>query len=251
MPALPNAVEAKLVVPSYTRVPLSVTSAALTTIRTKIAISLNASSLTCCAKPDTLRGFDSLHGYPMHHAARSSGIGILITGLPAAGKTTLGTALADVLSHRHGRTVTLLDGDEVRRLLSSELGFSREHRRLNVLRHGYLATEVCRHGGIAICSLIAPYASDRAELRAQVSAHATFVEVYLSTPLAECARRDPKGLYARARAGSLLHMTGVDDPYEPPRDPELQLNGAELGVEPMTAAITEFLLQRGRLRGPA
>lgn len=175
------------------------------------------------------------------------GIGILITGLPAAGKTTLGIALTGVLRSRYGRTVTLLDGDEVRTVLSSELGYSREHRRLNVLRHGYVATEACRHGGIAVCSLIAPYADDRAEMRAQVSRCGKFVEVYLSTPLDVCARRDPKGLYARARAGTLLHMTGIDDPYEPPGAPDLKLNGGELGVEQMVGAVTGFLRQRGWL----
>ena len=172
---------------------------------------------------------------------------ILITGLPAAGKTTLGGALAEFLRNRYGRPVTLLDGDEVRRLLSSELGYSREHRRLNVLRHGYLATEVCRHGGIAICALIAPYTADRAEMRAQVSQCGSFVEVYLSTSLAVCEQRDPKGLYARARAGTLRHMTGIDDPYEPPRNPELQLNGGELSVAQMVETIAAFLLQRGLL----
>ena len=151
----------------------------------------------------------------------SKGIAILITGLPAAGKTTLGTALAAALNGRFRRQVTLLDGDEVRKLLSSELGFSREHRRLNVLRHGYIAAEIARHGGVAVCSLIAPYEADREEMRSMVARHGSFVEVYLSTPLAECERRDPKGLYARARAGTLHHMTGIDDPYEPPARPEL------------------------------
>jgi len=171
------------------------------------------------------------------------GIAILITGLPAAGKTTLGTALAAELGGRFGRTVTLLDGDEVRKLLSSELGFSREHRRLNVLRHGYIAAEIARHGGIAICSLIAPYAADRSEMRRMVARCGSFVEVFLSTPLAECERRDPKGLYSRARAGELMHMTGIDDPYEPPLRPELELNGAQLSVADSVAAVIAFLLK--------
>lgn len=177
------------------------------------------------------------------------GFAILVTGLPAAGKTTLGTALAAELSGRFGRAVTLLDGDEVRKLLSSELGYSREHRRLNVLRHGYIAAEIAKHGGIAICSLIAPYESDRAEMRRRVSRWGGFVEIYLSTPLAECVRRDPKGLYARARAGELRHMTGIDDPYEPPPRPELELNGAELSVAETVAAVTGYLLKAGLLAG--
>jgi sulfate adenylyltransferase len=165
----------------------------------------------------------------------------LITGLPAAGKTTLGTALATELTSRFARQVTLLDGDEVRKLLSSELGYSREHRRLNVLRHGYIAAEIARHGGIAICSLIAPYEADRTEMRNRVARYGRFVEIYLSTPLAECEQRDPKGLYARARAGQLPHMTGVDDPYEPPQRPELELNGARLTVAESVEKVIAFL----------
>lgn len=197
--------------------------------------------------PDKLRNLRLTIENPVQPDSRNHGVGILITGLPAAGKTTLGNALAEVLPVRYGRAVTLLDGDEVRRVLSSELGYSREHRRLNVLRHGFLATEVCRHGGIAICSLIAPYAADRAEMRAQVSSCGNFVEVYLSTSLAVCAKRDPKGLYARARAGTLLHMTGVDDPYEPPANPELQLNAGELSVQQAVESVTAFLQRRGLL----
>lgn len=172
---------------------------------------------------------------------------LLITGLPAAGKTTLGAALAARIETRFRRKVSLLDGDEVRKLLSSELGYSREHRRLNVLRHGYVAAEAARHGGIAICTLIAPYASDRDEMRQQVTRHGTFVEIYLSTPLAECERRDPKGLYARAHAGRLPHMTGVDDPYEPPRSPELNVDGSRLTVQQSVDAVTEYLAKQGVL----
>ena len=173
------------------------------------------------------------------------GMAFLITGLPAAGKTTLGTALAAELASRFGRQVTLLDGDEVRKLLSSELGYSREHRRLNLLRHGYIAAEIARHGGIAICSLIAPYQTDRTEMRRMVMRYGSFAEIYLSTPLTECERRDPKGLYARARAGQLLHMTGIDDPYEPPQRPELELNGARLTVAESVEAVIAFLLKTG------
>lgn len=171
------------------------------------------------------------------------GIALLITGLPAAGKTTLGTVLAAELTGRFGRQVTLLDGDEVRKLLSSELGYSREHRRLNVLRHGYIAAEIAKHGGIAICSLIAPYEADRAEMRNRVARYGNFVEIYLSTPLTECERRDPKGLYARARSGQLPHMTGLDDPYEPPQRPELELNGAQMSVAESVEAVIAFLLE--------
>jgi sulfate adenylyltransferase len=175
------------------------------------------------------------------------GCAVLITGLPAAGKTTLGRSLARAIEQRCGRTVSLLDGDEVRRLLSSELGFSREHRRLNVLRHGYLAAEIARHGGIALCALIAPYAEDRAAVRAMVSRHGAFLEVYLSTPLEVCERRDPKGLYARARRGEIRQMTGVDDPYEPPRAPEIALDGSALSVDQMTESVMQLMREHGVL----
>jgi len=175
------------------------------------------------------------------------GITLLITGLPAAGKTTLGKALAEHLENKAGRRVSLLDGDEVRKLLSSELGFSREHRRLNVLRQGFLAAEICRHDGIAICTLIAPYEADRAEMRQLVSRQGNFIEVYLSTPLSECERRDPKGLYARARSGNLQHMTGIDDPYEPPSRPEIQLDTSRLAVPELVEQIMRYLDTRGLL----
>ena len=186
---------------------------------------------------------------PQAEGRNLGGFAILITGLPAAGKTTLGTALAAEISDRFGRPVTLLDGDEVRKLLSSELGFSREHRRLNVLRHGYIAAEIAKHGGIALCSLIAPYEADREEMRRMVARWGGFVEIYLSTPLAECERRDPKGLYGRARAGRLQHMTGVDDPYEPPVRPELELNGAQLTVLQCVAPVIAYLVKSRLLDG--
>ena len=181
-------------------------------------------------------------------ASSQTGAALLITGLPAAGKTTLGAALAGHLAKRFGRSVSLLDGDEVRKLLSSDLGFSRDHRRLNVLRHGYVASEIVRHGGIAICTLIAPYAADRTEMRQQVTRYGSFVEIYLSTPLAECERRDPKGLYAKARAGQLHHMTGIDDPYEPPRSPELELDGSRFSVQELVNAVTDYLVKQSLLR---
>ncbi|MGH7553946.1 MAG: adenylyl-sulfate kinase [Longimicrobiales bacterium] len=176
--------------------------------------------------------------------APRTGAALLITGLPAAGKTTLGIALVEHLGKRFGRSVSLLDGDEVRKLLSSDLGFSRDHRRLNVLRHGYVAAEVARHGGIAICTLIAPYAADRAEMRQQVTRYGSFVEIYLSTPLGECERRDPKGLYRKARAGEIQHVTGIDDPYEPPSSPELALDGAGLSVQQLVERVTNYLVKR-------
>ena len=178
-----------------------------------------------------------------------TGVAILLTGLPGAGKTTLARALAQYVGQSSPRAVTLLDGDEVRRVLSSELGYSREHRRINVLRHGYIAAELCRHGALVLCALIAPYAADRAEMRRMISAHGQFIEIHLSTPLAVCEQRDPKGLYARARAGQLAHMTGVDDPYESPQHPELALDTSTLDVPHAVTRVIACLERAGVLIG--
>ncbi len=170
-----------------------------------------------------------------------AGVTVLITGLPGSGKTTLARALTQFIQSQLRRDVSLLDGDEVRQLLSSELGFSREHRRLNVLRHSFIAAELCRYGAVVICALIAPYATDRREMRYMTAARGRFVEIYLSTPLAVCEQRDPKGLYARARAGKMAHMTGVDDPYEAPERPELALDTSGLSVEECVSRIIACL----------
>jgi len=151
------------------------------------------------------------------------GLIVFLTGLPGAGKSTLASVLRERLTEL-GRSVTLLDGDEVRALLSSELGYSRAHRDLNVLRIGYVAAEVARHGGIAICAQIAPYAAARAEVRQRGSAAGHFLLVHVSTPIEVCERRDPKGHYAKARAGLLPAFTGVSDPYEPPQDADLAID---------------------------
>jgi sulfate adenylyltransferase len=174
--------------------------------------------------------------------SRQTGFTLFLTGLPGAGKTTLAYALCSELEQRFKREVTLLDGDEVRKLLSSELGYSREHRRLNVLRQGFVATEVTRHGGIAICALIAPYQFDRDEVRTQIKRFGRFIEIYLNASLEICERRDVKGLYAKAHAGKLLHMTGVDDPYEPPRNPEILIDSGTLSVESECHCVIDYLL---------
>ncbi len=159
--------------------------------------------------------------YPSRHR---QGFTILFTGLSGAGKSTLAKALMVKLMELGGRSVTLLDGDHVRQHLSSELGFSKEHRDLNVLRIGYVASEITKAGGIAICAPIAPYTTIRRGVRGMVEAVGGFVEIYVSTPLEVCEKRDPKGLYAKARAGLVEHFTGIDDPYEPPERAELVVN---------------------------
>jgi sulfate adenylyltransferase len=159
--------------------------------------------------------------YPPKHR---QGFTVLFTGLSGAGKSTLANALMTKLLEIGGRSVTLLDGDLVRKHLSSELGFSKEHRDLNILRIGFVASEITKAGGVAICAPIAPYATIRRRVREMVEAHGTFVEIYVATPLEVCEQRDTKGLYAKARAGLLSHFTGIDDPYEPPEAPDVVIH---------------------------
>lgn len=145
------------------------------------------------------------------------GVVIFFTGLSGSGKSTLARALIDHVLEQGDRTVTSLDGDVVRHHLSKGLGFSREDRETNVVRIGFVAAEVSRHGGVAVCSPIAPFESTRAEVRRLVErAGGGFALVHVATPLAECERRDRKGLYARARAGDIPDFTGISSPYEPP-----------------------------------
>ena len=182
---------------------------------------------------------------------RRRGFAVLFTGLSGAGKSTLAGAVSALLCARTGRAVTLLDGDAVRRTLSGELGFSRADRETHLGRVGFVAAEVVKHGGIALCALIAPYAAGRRGMREAVEAHGGFAEVHVSTPLGTCEARDPKGLHARARAGLLPGFTGIDDPYEAPERPDLAIDTAETG--PAAAALRVFgTLQRlGLVREPA
>jgi adenylyl-sulfate kinase len=178
-----------------------------------------------------------------HHA---NGFCLWLTGLPAAGKTTIAEALQAELE-KLGRPVTMLDGDgAMRQTLSTGLGFSKEDRNMNVLRAGFVAGEIVKHGGAAICALVSPYADARASVRGMIGAG--FVEVYVGTPLHVCEKRDPKGLYRRARAGELKHMTGVDDPYEEPEAGvvDLKLEG-DWPVEKNVKIIIAYLEDRGLL----
>jgi sulfate adenylyltransferase len=159
--------------------------------------------------------------YPPRHR---QGFTVLFTGLSGAGKSTLANALMVKLMEQGGRSVTLLDGDLVRKHLSSELGFSKEHRDLNVLRIGYVASEITKAGGVALCAPIAPYAAIRRQVRELVEAYGAFVEIHVATSLSVCEQRDTKGLYAKARAGLIKQFTGIDDPYEPPESPDVVID---------------------------
>lgn len=165
---------------------------------------------------------------------------IFFTGLSGSGKSSIAGLLLAKLMESGSRSVTLLDGDLVRRHLSSELGFSREDRNTNILRIGYVAGEIARHGGLAICAPIAPYADVRRQLREQIAEKGHFIEVYVKTPLAECEKRDRKGLYAKARQGLIKEFTGISDPYEVPENPDLVLD--TLALSPAAAA--EKVLQK-------
>ncbi|MCL4189048.1 MAG: bifunctional sulfate adenylyltransferase/adenylylsulfate kinase [Rhodobacteraceae bacterium] len=151
------------------------------------------------------------------------GFTVFFTGLSGSGKSTIANALMVKLMEMGDRPVTLLDGDVVRKHLSSELGFSKEHRDINIRRIGYVASEITKNGGIAICAPIAPYTATRRAVREMVEAFGAFVEVHVATSLDECERRDRKGLYRLAREGKIKEFTGISDPYEEPANPELRV----------------------------
>ncbi|HEX5741534.1 MAG TPA: adenylyl-sulfate kinase [Pilimelia sp.] len=179
-------------------------------------------------------------------ALRHRGLVLFFTGLSGSGKSTVARTVADALRETGQRTVTLLDGDVVRRELSAGLGFSRAERDANVRRIAWVAAEVARHRGLAICCPIAPYAGARAEARRLATeAGAGFVLVWVATPLQVCEARDRKGMYARARAGTLTHFTGVDDPYEEPADADLVIDTTHLSVEDAAAAVLDHLAHTG------
>ena len=175
------------------------------------------------------------------------GLAVFFTGLSGSGKSTIARGLAEALTERGDRTVSLLDGDHVRQLLSAGLTFSRADRDLNIERIGYVAAEIARHGGIAICAPIAPYAAARAAARKMVTEVGDFLLVYVSTPIEVCAARDRKGLYARARAGLIKGFTGVSDPYEEPRDADLVLDTSAMTRDQAVDAVLRLLISGGWL----
>jgi sulfate adenylyltransferase len=182
--------------------------------------------------------------YPSY---RQQGFTLFFTGLSGAGKTTLANALMARLMSHGKRKITLLDGDVVRRILANELGFSKSDRDLNIRRIGYVAAEITKAGGVALCAAIAPYLSARTENRNLISQYGGYIEIYLSTSLSACERRDIKGLYAKARQGELKGFTGIDDPYELPINPEMTLDTDTLTVEEAVTHIMEYLEKTGYL----
>jgi len=177
------------------------------------------------------------------------GFTVFFTGFSGSGKSTIANALMVKLMEMGGRPVTLLDGDIVRKNLSSELGFSKEHRDLNIRRIGYVASEITKNGGIAICAPIAPYAATRRAVREDIEAYGAFVEVHVATSIEECERRDRKGLYKLAREGKIKEFTGISDPYDVPENPELRVETENAEVDNCAHQVILKLESMGLIAG--
>jgi len=184
----------------------------------------------------------------VHPPRNKQGFTVFFTGLPCSGKSTLANVLLVKLLEMNERPVTLLDGDVVRKNLSSELGFSKEHRDLNVMRIGFVASEITKNRGIAICAPIAPYDKTRRYNREMISQYGGYIEVYISTPLEVCEKRDLKGMYAKARAGEIKGFTGIDDPYEVPKNPEITLDTTKMSPEEAVHEILLYLENKGYIK---
>ncbi len=184
-----------------------------------------------------------------HPPRKQQGFTVFFTGLSGAGKSTIAAALLVKFMETGGRPVTLLDGDLVRKNLSSELNFSKEHRDINIRRIGYVASEITKNGGIAICAPIAPYDSVRKEVRSTIDAGGGFVLVHAATPIEICEQRDRKGLYAKARAGLVKEFTGISDPYEEPADAEVVIDTTVLSPEEAAQEILLYLEREGYVGG--
>jgi sulfate adenylyltransferase len=180
--------------------------------------------------------------FPPRH---EQGVTIFFTGLSGSGKSTIANVLRTKFLEMGGRPVTILDGDLVRKHLSSELGFSKEHRDINIRRIGYVASEITKNGGIAICAPIAPYDAVRKQVRQMIEPCGGFVLVHVATPLDTCEQRDRKGLYAKARAGIVKEFTGISDPYEAPVDADVVIDTADLSAEEAAQEVILHLEQQG------
>ena len=181
--------------------------------------------------------------YPARH---KQGICLWFTGFSGAGKSTTADILT-VLLWQHGRQVTVLDGDVVRTHLSKGLGFSKEDRDTNILRIGFVAAEIVQHGGMVLCAAVSPYRATRDEVRRMIGPE-HFVEIFVDTPLDVCEQRDSKGMYAKARRGEIKGFTGIDDPYEPPLQPEITLDTVSHAPEENAHFILQDLIRRGFVR---
>ncbi len=181
-------------------------------------------------------------------ARSDQGFTVFFTGLSGSGKSTIANALMVKLMEMGGRPVTLLDGDVVRKHLSSELGFSKEHRDINIRRIGYVASEITKNGGIALCAPIAPYTATRRAVREMIEAFGAFIEVHVATSVEECERRDRKGLYKLARAGKIKEFTGISDPYEAPTNAELVVSTEGLDVDFCAQQVVLKLENMGLIR---
>ena len=173
------------------------------------------------------------------------GFTLFFTGLSGSGKSTIANGVLSKLLEKGDRKTTLLDGDIVRTHLSSELGFSKEHRDINVKRIGYVASEITKNGGIAICAPIAPFEGPRLENRNLIQQYGKYFEIYISTSVEECTKRDTKGLYAKALAGELKGFTGINDPYESPENPDLKIDTEHMTPEQSVQEVILFLEKKG------
>ncbi len=183
-----------------------------------------------------------------HPPRHQQGFTLFFTGLSGSGKSTIANAVMVKLLEMGGRRVTLLDGDIVRKNLSSELGFSKEHRDLNILRIGFVASEITKNGGIAICAPIAPYTATRRQVQDMVREVGGFVEVHVATPLEVCEQRDRKGLYAKARAGVIKEFTGISDPYEEPQNPDMRIDTSDISPDHAAHRVIVKLESLGYIR---
>ncbi len=174
---------------------------------------------------------------------QKQGLTVFFTGLSGSGKSTIAKVLYSRFLELGDRPVTLLDGDIVRQNLSSELSFSKEHRDINVRRIGFVASEITKNRGIAICAPIAPYSLTRSEIRTTIESYGGFIEIHVATPIDECEKRDRKGMYAKARAGLIKGFTGVDDPYEVPESPEVSIDTTDISPDEAAQEILLFLGQ--------
>ena len=186
-----------------------------------------------------------------HPPRYRQGFTVFFTGLSGSGKSTIANALLVKLLETGGRPVTLLDGDIVRQNLSSELGFSKEHRDLNIMRIGYVASEITKNGGIALCAPIAPYAAVRQHNRDLIEPLGGYILVHVATPLEVCEQRDRKGLYAKARAGIIPEFTGISDPYEEPLDADVSIDTTNIGPDEAANQIILYLESQGYIGGAA